>query len=541
MSHIISRWEDLPHEIWFPIFKTLPLKSQVSLACTCTQLYARSLDPFLNNKEKRVLWYLARSKPLPSLLARSIQKLTIPWNFYLGEDAFFLEQLLKMENLKTLVLRQNCKKELILDVIFFKKLEKLYIPPHFFFPPHFLTTDDYGRELLDCAITSGNRKVTKCLIDQCLTANYGRLPQEVLSSWVSLAQEHHNRKMIRMLVKKGGIGREFITTSRLSCHPLDFMRFSYGLHLRIQSIAENALINLFTVLAQDRNILSLELQSDFLSIEPFFNTLLRGIGRALRNNTTLRVLDLSSFSSITFSIITLFLQCRSLAVLKLSFPAFTWKDKSQRNLLHWTVELGNRRLTKFFLSQQVALSDKDNQGHTPLDLAYQRAKRKEIKYSEDKIICLLEKTKAQKLSLAFGKRDWEKYLGAIGKEPPLPPDILTILEGPCPIFPNQLVAETHLLILIPQFVNGKPYTLDSLGDTFRTALIDQKKIGAGFTREALHYDGSNLKEDIGGIPEGRSRWILLSKTTLPNSEDVSFNTSEQEACIDIWKKQLEKV
>ena len=75
--------------------------------------------------------------------------------------------------------------------------------------------------------------------------------------------------------------------------------------------------------------------------------------------------------------------------------------------------------------------------------------------------------------LAFGKADWEKYFGEVGIEPPLPPNIHDILESSCPFWPAKKVKETHLLVLIPQTVNGKALTLDYLEQ------LIQKPLGGG--------------------------------------------------------------
>src|ERR1700688_617828 len=65
-------------------------------------------------------------------------------------------------------------------------------------------------------------------------------------------------------------------------------------------------------------------------------------------------------------------------------------------------------------------------------------------------------------TFAFGKEKWAKYFGDIGAEPPLPANIEAILKNPCPFFPEKSVAQTHMLVLIPKTINGKPLTLRSL-------------------------------------------------------------------------------
>ena len=76
----------------------------------------------------------------------------------------------------------------------------------------------------------------------------------------------------------------------------------------------------------------------------------------------------------------------------------------------------------------------------------------------------IEQTRLKVPQCAFGKEKWEEYFGDVGVEPALPPNILEILSSPCPFWPGKKVEETHLLVLIPEKVNGKPLTLKTLGE-----------------------------------------------------------------------------
>ena len=67
----------------------------------------------------------------------------------------------------------------------------------------------------------------------------------------------------------------------------------------------------------------------------------------------------------------------------------------------------------------------------------------------------------------FGAAQWETYFGDIGAEPPLPPDILEILTSPCPIWSGKKIGETHLLVLIPETVNGEALTFNRLGELIK--------------------------------------------------------------------------
>ena len=74
-------------------------------------------------------------------------------------------------------------------------------------------------------------------------------------------------------------------------------------------------------------------------------------------------------------------------------------------------------------------------------------------------------------SIAFGKAEWGKYFGDVGIEPPLPANIENILNEPCSFWPDKKVKETHLLVLIPNTVNEKPFTMNYLGE-----LIPETKV-----------------------------------------------------------------
>ena len=116
---------------------------------------------------------------------------------------------------------------------------------------------------------------------------------------------------------------------------------------------------------------------------------------------------------------------------------------------------------------------------------------------------------------AFGKAKWATYFGDIGVEPPLPPNIHQILQSPCPFWSGKKVEETHLLVLIPQTVNGKVLTLDYLEQ------LIQKPLGGG---NATKYGGywDVLKKEHGGKPAGLSHWVLMTKDVIPNSRNKSY-------------------
>ena len=111
-------------------------------------------------------------------------------------------------------------------------------------------------------------------------------------------------------------------------------------------------------------------------------------------------------------------------------------------------------------------------------------------------------------SIAFGKADLEKYFGDIGMEPPLPANIEEILNEPCSFWPNKKVKETHLLVLIPSTVNGKPFTLNYLEE-----LIQKPKSGYA-TKYRFYVD--NMREEP-GEKSYPSHWVLMRRDVVPGS------------------------
>ena len=111
----------------------------------------------------------------------------------------------------------------------------------------------------------------------------------------------------------------------------------------------------------------------------------------------------------------------------------------------------------------------------------------------------------------FGKQAWETYFGDVGKVPPLPHNIVEILNAPCPFWPGKQVKETHLLTLIPRTVNGKLLTLQLLGE-----LMKAIKKGS-----AIKYSYCDLgqSEDNGTL---ESHWALMGRDVLPGTRNKTY-------------------
>ena len=119
------------------------------------------------------------------------------------------------------------------------------------------------------------------------------------------------------------------------------------------------------------------------------------------------------------------------------------------------------------------------------------------------------------LSIAFGKADWEKYFGDIGEEPHLPANIEEILNEPCSFWPDKKLKDTHLLVLIPNTVDGKPFTLNSL-----EKLIRRPKSGHS-TKYSYHSISIMNKNEI-GYKSYPSHWVLMTREVIPGSIDLWY-------------------
>lgn len=116
---------------------------------------------------------------------------------------------------------------------------------------------------------------------------------------------------------------------------------------------------------------------------------------------------------------------------------------------------------------------------------------------------------------AFGKAKWALYFGDVGIEPPLPPNIDKILNAPCPFWSDKKVHETHLLTLIPQTVNGRPFTLNSHQE------ILQNPLGGYLAKYNTYWD--EIQKDHGNTVSSNSYWLLMTNNIIPKSERKTAN------------------
>jgi hypothetical protein len=120
----------------------------------------------------------------------------------------------------------------------------------------------------------------------------------------------------------------------------------------------------------------------------------------------------------------------------------------------------------------------------------------------------------------FGKEEWARYLGDIDAEPPLPSNIDVILNSTCPFWPSSRLGDTHLLVLIPAAVCGRPFTLDLL-----EWLTKNPHVGGHSTQ--FRYESNAVKEEFGGQPSScNAYWILITKSVVPDSQCKTVEEQE---------------
>jgi hypothetical protein len=137
-------------------------------------------------------------------------------------------------------------------------------------------------------------------------------------------------------------------------------------------------------------------------------------------------------------------------------------------------------------------------------------------------VAMLEKAQGA-LSNAFGAAAWKEFMGAdVGEEPPLPADILEILAAPCRFAADgRLVADTHLLTLIPETINGQPLNINTLGKLFK-AIFPNVGDDTGY---------SNILNEIqaAAVNHGKSCWVLMTRNYIKGSGNKTF--AEQQALV----------
>jgi len=131
--------------------------------------------------------------------------------------------------------------------------------------------------------------------------------------------------------------------------------------------------------------------------------------------------------------------------------------------------------------------------------------------------------------LPFGKKQWEKYFGDVGKVPPITEDIHKILQSPCPFWPGKKVKETHMLVLRPVTVNGKSLNLATLEELVKTPKEGGHKTQYGHIWRII------VNDEHVNQATAKSYWMLMTTDVIPGSRNNIY--SNQKALIAKFANQ----
>jgi hypothetical protein len=120
---------------------------------------------------------------------------------------------------------------------------------------------------------------------------------------------------------------------------------------------------------------------------------------------------------------------------------------------------------------------------------------------------------------SFGAEEWRRYFGEVGVEPSFPSDIAGILNSTCPFWPDRQVKDTHLLVLIPATVHGKPFSLNLLGE-----LVRRPQSGGYSTKYRVY--ASDVREPFGAQSPTSSYWVLMTRDVLEGSRMETYENQQ---------------
>jgi hypothetical protein len=116
---------------------------------------------------------------------------------------------------------------------------------------------------------------------------------------------------------------------------------------------------------------------------------------------------------------------------------------------------------------------------------------------------------------SFGPEEWSRYFGEVGETPWLPWHVVDTLNYPCPFWPGKLIKDTHLLVLIPATVAGRPFSLNLLGELIK------RPAGGGDPTKYRRYS-NKIQAAFGTQSPTRSYWVLMTRTVLEGSRGKKY-------------------
>ncbi len=156
---------------------------------------------------------------------------------------------------------------------------------------------------------------------------------------------------------------------------------------------------------------------------------------------------------------------------------------------------------------------------------------------------VLQNQKNELENQVYGKTLWNQFIGDIGEVPSLPKEFVMELEKPCPFScdPNVKVKDTHVVIWIPEKVNGQPLTLNIFKKFMKISHIlkvspnnveiddrRKKSLWGDFISE--RYNTETPLKEWGDLAIKKSGWFLFTKEIIQGSANKSFD--EQKVLIE---------
>jgi hypothetical protein len=169
----------------------------------------------------------------------------------------------------------------------------------------------------------------------------------------------------------------------------------------------------------------------------------------------------------------------------------------------------------------------------PVEVALEELQVKTVNYKH-----LVEEMQAPMRAVLgtnfLGVEEWRRGFGVrVGLPPPMPEYITAdLLCSDCPLHPGQKIKETHILILMPRAVDGKPYNALKLEE------LCVNRIGSGQKLLYPARDPTNRWQSGAWVHESpaESEWVLIPKSD-PDVNDVlsdrhfRFKTMAEQAAV----------
>lgn len=115
---------------------------------------------------------------------------------------------------------------------------------------------------------------------------------------------------------------------------------------------------------------------------------------------------------------------------------------------------------------------------------------------------------------SFGQEQWKKYFGEIGTSPRLPSNIYEVLSSPCPFNKGKTVEQTHILVLIPETLNGTKMTLKRFGNLVQS--LDLKHGKARYDQNSIFSPSDD------DMPFESSYWVLMTRNIVEATKGEGF-------------------